>query len=134
MDAAEVEQWFADYLDEFAALGRGEPGGAGRILRYYGAPLVLTSDAGSQVLLDEAQVSAMAQQQVDGLRAAGYHGSEVLDAETTVLNGSSALHHGSFVRRRADGSEIARLEATYLITDTTAGRRISAIALHTPRP
>jgi hypothetical protein len=35
-----------------------------------------------------------------------------------------------FVRRRADGSEIARANATYLITDGAPGRRISALALH----
>jgi uncharacterized NTF2-like protein DUF6841 len=35
-----------------------------------------------------------------------------------------------FARLRADGTEIARLEATYLIAEVPAGRRISAIIIH----
>lgn len=132
MDTAQVEQWFATYLDEFAALGRGDVDDVGRMLAHYGVPLILSSDAGCLVLADESQVRAAAQQQIDGLRAADYDRSEVLAAETTVLNQSCAMHHGSFARLRADGSELSRLDATYLITDTSAGRRISVIVIHTP--
>ncbi len=130
MDVAEIEHWFDDYLAEFAALGRGDVDDTGRILAYYGVPLVLSSDAGCLFLTDEGQVRAAAQQQVDALRAAGYDRSEVLDCDTTVLNASCAVHRGRFARLRSDGSEIAALEATYVITDGPVGRRISVIAVH----
>lgn len=131
MDTTEVEPWFAAYLEDFAALGRGEVDDVGRILVYYGVPLILSSDAGCLILTDEAQVRAAAQQQIEGLRSAGYDRSEVLGTETTVLNRSCAVLHGTFARIRADGSEISRLEATYVITDSSGGRRISVIVIHT---
>jgi hypothetical protein len=71
----------------------------------------------------------MVGQQVEGLRAS-YHGSDVLEARAEVLNRVSAVVRGSVVRRRADGSEIALMKATYLTTDGAAGRRISALVLH----
>lgn len=134
MDNIEVKRWFDSYLAEFAALGRGDTDDVRRILTYYGVPLLLSSDAaGSMVLTDEAQVLAAAQQQIDGMRSAGYERSNELAAETTVLNRACAAHHGRFSRVRANGTEIAQLEATYLITDSPAGRRISAIVVHSPR-
>ena len=130
MDAAEVEQWFDAYLADFAALGRGDVDDVDLMLARYGIPLILTSDAGCLILDDEDQVRATARQQIDALRAAGYDRSDVRAANTTVLNRWCALHRGRFTRLRADGSEIASLEATYLITEGPAGRRISAIAIH----
>jgi uncharacterized NTF2-like protein DUF6841 len=132
MDELEVKRWFDAYLADFVALGRGDTDDVRLVLGYYGVPLLLSSDAGSMVLLDEAQVLEAARQQIDGMRSAGYDRSDQLGAETTVLNRSCAIHRGRFSRLRADGTEIARLEATYLITEGAAGRRISAIVLHSP--
>jgi hypothetical protein len=84
------------------------------------------------VLTDEAQVRGLMQNQIDALREAGFDRTDQLASETTVLNQTCALHRGRFSRLRADGSEITRFAATYLITDTPAGRRISALVLHTP--
>lgn len=131
MDEFEVSRWYDNYLAEFSALGRAEVDDVRRILEYYGVPMLLSTDAGSVMLADEAQVLAAAQQQFDGMRAAGYDRSEPLDAAaTTVLNRSCAIHRASFARLTAEGTEISRLEATYLITDTTVGRRISGLVIH----
>lgn len=130
MQTDEVRRWFDSYLVDFVALGRGDTDDVRQMLAHYGVPLLLSSDAGTAVLADEAQVLAAAQQQIDGMRSAGYDRSDELAAETSVLNRSCALHRGRFSRRRADGSEITRLEATYLITDSAGGRRISAIIVH----
>jgi hypothetical protein len=92
--------------------------------------LILSSDAGCRFLTEEAQVLAAVQQQVDSMRSADYDRSDELAAETTVLNQSCSVHCGRFARLRADGTEISQLEATYLITDGPAGRRISAIVVH----
>jgi hypothetical protein len=72
------------------------------------------------------------QAQVDGMRAAGYHRTEILDREITALNSTSALYRGTFSRQRSDGSEISRVTATYLVTDGPPGRRISVLAVHSP--
>lgn len=130
MEETEVKRWFDAYLAEFVALGRGDTDDTRRILAHYGVPLLLSTDAGCMALTDEAQVLAAAQQQIDGMRSAAYDRSDELAAETTVLNRCSAVHRARFSRLRADGSEIAQLEATYLITEGPAGRRISAIVVH----
>jgi hypothetical protein len=133
MDTAGIRDWFGSYLADFIALGRGDLDDLRRILDHYGVPLLISTDAGTTVLTDEAQVLAIAQQQVDGMRAADYDRSEVLAAETTVLNRTCATHRGRFSRLRADGSEISKIEATYVITDGPVGRRISAILVHSGR-
>lgn len=130
MDTDEVRGWFRSYLADFVALGRGDLGDVRRILEHYGVPMLISTDAGTTVLTDEDQVLALARQQADGMRAAGYDRSEELAGETTVLNATCATHRGRFARVRADGSEISQVEATYVITDGAVGRRISAIVVH----
>jgi hypothetical protein len=131
VDSSDVSRWFGEYLDAFAACGRGERDAAS-LLAYYGVPLLLTTDDGFVALTGDDQVVAVAQQQVDGMRAVAYDRTEVLSAEVTVLNSTSALYRGTFSRQRGDGGEINRLTVTYLVTDGPAGRRISALAVHSP--
>lgn len=130
MDMTEVKDWFSSYLADFVALGRGDVDDVPRLLAHYGVPLLISTEAGPLFLADQTQVLAFARQQIDGMRSAGYDRSDELGAKTAVLNRSCATHHVRFSRRRADGSEIAQIEATYLIADGPTGRRISAIVLH----
>ncbi|MDQ3454295.1 MAG: hypothetical protein M3513_02205, partial [Actinomycetota bacterium] len=69
MGIVEVERWFASYLGDFVALGRGEADDGRRLLAHYGVPLLLSTDVASTLLSDEAQVLAFAQQQIDGMRS-----------------------------------------------------------------
>jgi hypothetical protein len=131
VDGTDVGRWFGASLDAFTACGRGESS-AVALLEYYGVPLLLTTNDGTFALTGADQVVAAVQQQVDGMRAAAYSRSEILGFEVTVLNSTSALCRGTFSRQRSDGSEISRLTATYLVTDGTAGRRISVLAIHSP--
>jgi hypothetical protein len=102
VDNSDVSRWFGEYLDAFAACGRGEHDTAS-LLAYYGVPLLLTTDDGCFALTSDDQVAAAAQQQVDGMRAADYDHSEVLhfEVEVTILNATSALYRGTFSRQRA---------------------------------
>ncbi|HTU08466.1 MAG TPA: hypothetical protein VMG13_23165 [Trebonia sp.] len=129
MENSDVSRWFDEYLDAYAACGRGERDTAS-LLAYYGVPLLVTTDSGFFALTTGDQVVAVVQQQIDGMRAAAYDRSEILHSEVTVLNAASALYRGTFSRQRGDGSEISRLTMTYLVTDGSAGRRISAFAVH----
>ena len=130
VDRSDVSEWFGEYLDAFAACGRGESD-TGSLLGYYGVPLLLTTDGGFSALTTSDQVVAAVHQQVEAMRAAGYARTEILGSEISVLNTTSALYRGTF-SRRSSGSEIGRLTATYLVTDGAAGRRISVLAVHTP--
>jgi hypothetical protein len=129
VDSSDVSRWFGEYLDAFAAGGRGEKDTA-TLLGYYGVPLLLTTDGGFFALTSENQVVQAVQQQVEGMRAAGYQRTETLGAEVSVLNSMSALYQGTFSRQRGGGGEIGRLTATYLVTDGPAGPRISVLAVH----
>jgi hypothetical protein len=129
VDGKDVTTWFGEYLDAFAACGRGEADTAS-LLEYYAVPLLVTTDEGFFALTTGDQVIAVMQQQVDGMRAAAYNRSEVLDSEVTLLNAVSALYRATFSRQRSDGSEVNRLTGTYLVTDGPEGRRISVLAIH----
>ncbi|MFZ0169783.1 MAG: hypothetical protein WAL64_10295 [Candidatus Dormiibacterota bacterium] len=131
MNSNDVTRWFDDYLDAFAACGRGESETAA-LLGYYGVPLLLTTGDGCFALTSDEQVVAALQPQVDGMRAAVYNRTEILGSEVTILNSRSALYRGTFSRQRSDGGEVIRLTATYLVVDGAAGRRVSVLAVHSP--
>ncbi|WP_369255876.1 DUF6841 family protein [Geodermatophilus amargosae] len=130
MDEHEITRWYRAYLADFVALARGDSDDVRRLLAHYGVPLIVSTDAGCSHLTDEDQVLALARRLVSGLRASGYDRGEELSSATVVLNGTCALHRAAFARLRADGTEITRVETTYLITDGPAGRRISALLAH----
>jgi hypothetical protein len=48
MDLAGLRTWFDAYLAAFAACGRGESDDVRLLLRYYGVPLVLSTDEHSR--------------------------------------------------------------------------------------
>jgi hypothetical protein len=131
VESTDVRHWFDEYLDAFAACCRGETETTS-LLAYYGVPLLVATDDGFFAPNSDEQVVAAVQPQVDGLRAAGYERTEIIDSEVTVLNATSALYRGTFSRQRSDGGEINRLTATYLVTGGPAGRRISVLAVHSP--
>jgi len=131
VDSSDVSRWFGEYLDAYAACGRGEKDTA-MLLAYYGVPLLLSTDGGFFALTSEDQIVVAVGPQIEEMRAAGYARTEVLGAEVTVLNSASAIYRGTLSRQRSDGGEIDWLTATYLVTDGAAGRRISVLAVHSP--
>jgi hypothetical protein len=131
MRVADARAWFDDYLSAFGALGRGELDDPRLLLDYYAVPLLLTTDDAALALTTEDDVVDAVRRQIAGLRDAGYDRSQTIRSELSVLNARTALYAAEFSRRRADGSEIGRLAATYLITVGTRGRRISALIVRT---
>jgi hypothetical protein len=131
MRAADAGAWLDDYLSAFAALGRDELDDPRLLLDYYAVPLLVTTDDAALALTSEDDVLDAVRRQIAGLRDAGYDRSETIRSELCVLNARTALYAAEFSRRRADGSEIGRLAATYLITFGTRGRRISALIVRT---
>jgi hypothetical protein len=129
MEGPEALAWFDEYLRAFAALGRGEENDPRRLLDYYAVPLLLTTDDAVVALMSEDEVVDAVRRQIGVLRADGYDRSDALASELSVLNARTALHAAEFARRRADGSEIGRVAATYLITVGAVGRRISALVV-----
>jgi hypothetical protein len=131
VDDNAVSRWFEEYLDAFAACGRGESD-VTSLLDYYGVPLLLATDDGFVALTSAEQVVAATNPQIDGMRAANYDHTDILESDVTVLNARCAIYRGEFSRARRDGVEISRLTASYVVTDGPAGHRISALAVHSP--
>jgi hypothetical protein len=127
VDAGAVNRWFDDYLDTYAACARGDREMAA-LLAHYGVPLILTTDDGVTTLMTDDEAAAVMQSQVDGLRAMGYHHTELLHSEVSVLNSTSALFRGTMSRRNSDDAEIGRPSITYLVTEDVASLRIAVLA------
>ena len=129
VDADAVNLWFDEYFDTFAACARGERDMSAH-LGHYGVPLILTSDDGVTTLMTDDEAAAVMQSLADGLRANGYHHTDVLHSEVSVLNSESALYRATLSRRNRDGGEIDCPTITYLVTDDVAGLRIVLLATH----
>jgi hypothetical protein len=130
VDVPGVQRWYASYLDDFGALGRRDRDDPALMLDHYAVPLLILTDDGTTVLADDEQVVAHLRHQLDALVRLDYDRSELLDSDTTLLNSRTATHRARVRRVRADGSEIVRLEATYLVAAGAQGHRISAIVAH----
>jgi hypothetical protein len=128
VDTDVVNRWFGEYFATFEACARGERD-MSELLSHYGVPLIFTSDAGVTTLMTDDEAAAVMQGLIDGLRANGYHHTDVLHPQVSVLNSVSALYRGALSRRNADGAEFDCPTVTFLVTDDVAGLRIVLIAV-----
>jgi len=128
VDTDVVNRWFNEYFDTFEACARGDRD-MSELLSHYGVPLILTSDDGVTTLMTDDEAAAMMQGMVGGLRANGYHHTDVLQSEVSVLNSVSALYRGTLSRRNRDGEEFDCPTVTFLVTDDVAGLRIVLLAI-----
>jgi hypothetical protein len=127
-DTAVVNRWFREYFATFDACTRGDRD-MSELLSHYGVPLILTSDDGVTTLMTDDEAAAVMKSLVDGLRANGYHHTDVLHSEVSLLNSVSALYRGTLSRRNADGEEFDCPTVTFLVTDDVAGLRIAVLAV-----
>jgi hypothetical protein len=132
VDSEDVELWFATSLDRFVALGRGDRDDVEGILDFYGVPMLLSSPGGTGWLQDAEQVVGVVRAQVEGLRHAGFARTDVEHAATVMLNKTCGRYEAHFVRRAADGGEIARFTGSYLVAEGPDGPRIAVLAVGEP--
>ena len=124
----DVADWFDRYLATFVALCRGEREDAEAVLEYYSVPLLVTGDTASWFVTTD-EVLAVVRGQMSAMREAGFDRSEMSGPRTVALNGTGTWFAADFVRRRADGSEIAAFSAFYLISELPVGRRITTLGI-----
>jgi hypothetical protein len=129
VDTDVVDRWFGEYFETFSACARGDRE-MSALLSLYGVPLILTTDDGVTTLMTDDEAAAVMQSLADGLRANGYHHTEVQHAEVSVLNSTSAIYRATMSRRNVEGEEIGSPTITYLVTDDVAGLRIVLLASH----
>lgn len=128
MDSDDLRRWFGAYLEVFEACGRGAEDGIGRLLDCYDVPFVLGTDDGVLALTSEADVTRALQLQMRPVTTAAKSRLRRRGPDTV-----SALYRALLSRECGDGTEMGRLRVTYLITDGPAGRRISALLVHSAR-
>lgn len=125
----DVTAWFERYLATFVALCRGDRDDAEAVLEHYSVPLLVTGDGGSSWSTTPDEVVALARGQMAAMRDAGFDRTEMSAPEAVDLNGTCTWFAADFVRRRADGSEIAAFGAFYLISELPDGRRITTLGV-----
>ena len=129
MDGPTVDRWFAEYLEHFAAVARGERDVV-ELLNWYAVPLTITLDDAAVQMATAEEVVAVVDNQIKQLRAEGFARSVEMLAETTLPNQSTALRREELVRRRADDSTIDHVEMTYVIVGTAdVDKRITLMAV-----
>jgi len=131
MDASAVDRWFGEYLEDFAAVARGEQQ-VDVLLERYAVPLIITVEDSVVQMSSPQDVTRVVGAQLDKLRSESFATSVEVSGETTVLNAASAIRREVLSRRRLDSSELDRVEMTYLVTDAGQGLRISVMVLHAP--
>jgi hypothetical protein len=132
VDAGDVSAWFREYLEAFAATGRGDAEPQA-LLAHVAVPLLVGSDASFVALGSEDDVVAFFRAaHVEPMRAAGDDHTDVLGSEITVLNATTALLRAELRRVGRDGGDLGRLTATYLVGEAGGERRVSALVLHSP--
>lgn len=133
MDEASVRQWYQEYLNAWASAVHGDLAERERVMSFYAFPLVVTSDRGARVVGSADEMLAFVKREADRLRPDGYSHTVALRADLISLNAKTTIYRGEISRRRTDGSEIARVDASYLIASGANGPRIYVIAGHSPK-
>jgi ketosteroid isomerase-like protein len=96
-------------------------------LECFAEPFVVATDVATMALdLDAAR--AMGTQMFEELRKQGFDHTELQEAAITVNGDDIAVAHARFVRRRADGSVLEPVEATYLCRKRADGWKVVALA------
>lgn len=124
-----LRAFFDQYFDVFAACVRGEREIADA-LRFYALPVILTGPPGVTTATTDNDAAAMMLGQIDALRAAGYHRTIARRSDVNVINAVSALCTATFSQRDRTGAEIDEVTITFLVTETSAGLKISVRAVH----
>lgn len=96
-------------------------------LACFAAPLVIATDAAT-IVLDPDAARAMGTRMFDELRERGFDHTELQETAITAVAEDVAVTHASFVRRRADGSVLEPVEATYLCRKRADGWKVVTLA------
>ena len=100
------------------------------VVDHFRLPLLLSRDDGAMFATTAEEAGGFVRRQVEAMRAAGGDHTVAEDPEVTVLNATTGLYTTDLSRRRADGTEIGRLRATYLVTRDAQGLGFAGLILH----
>lgn len=126
-DKAVVTQALNDYVSAFHNFD------VQRVLRYYHEPLMLIGAAGIRVMATRADTEAWMQSFWARLKERGYaRGGEFSPLHVKQVSAGVAVASAQFVRYKADGQELERNGATYVLHKTGDGWKIVVVVGHDP--
>ena len=120
-----VDHAFRDYNDVFS---RGDLSGIGQ---HCNVPFVVISSQGVEVLPTMSEIEGFYGGILRDLRERGYSHSLRLELHVKLLEQTTALASGVFVRQKTDGSELETIGATYVLRKTEGEWKI-AVMMRTP--
>ena len=129
IDDFALRAWFDEYFHVFAACVRGECEIVD-VLRFYGVPVIMTSQDGVITASTRDESGAIMRGEIDALRSANYHHTNVHTGDVNILNAASALYTATFSRLNHAGAEFNRATVTYLVTERSARLEISVRAVN----
>jgi ketosteroid isomerase-like protein len=101
-----------------------------RVVPYYDEPSLIISPEGSVALPAHADVQAIFERLMGDLRKQGYASSELAQLEEARWSDTLAMVTGRVIWRKADGAELRRFEAAYILRKTNDAWRIAVAAFH----
>jgi ketosteroid isomerase-like protein len=110
-----------DYYKAFSTLDMSA------IVSCYGEPSMTITPQGVSSAGNRATLAGMLAPLVDGLRAKGYGRSEFVQPHVTPLGRTAAIVRGVAVRYTAGGSEMERVNLSYLMRRDEAGWKIAVL-------
>jgi hypothetical protein len=126
-DSADLEA-VIEALNAYSdAFGRGS---LDDVAGYCRAPMTLVAPEGTRLLASEEDIRAAYDATLRELRARGYSHTVWAELNVRLLSDATALASGIPVRFLADGRELERVAATYLLHNTAGAWRIMVVVLH----
>ncbi len=130
-DKAAVIQTMTDYFAAWA-----EPGGPSfdlqRALAYYHEPLMLILAGRVSAFMTRAESEAWGKSFVAGLKERGAVRTELRQLHVKQVSAGVAIASVQAVRYKADGQELGRIGATYVLGNTSNGWKIAVLVGHDP--
>jgi ketosteroid isomerase-like protein len=124
-EKTEVDHAFRDYNDVFS---RGDLSAIGQ---HCNVPFVVISSQGVEVLTTMSEIEGFYGGILRNLRERGYSHSTRSELHVKLLEQTTALASGVFVRHKTDGSELETLGVTYVLRKTEGEWKI-AVMMRTP--
>jgi ketosteroid isomerase-like protein len=121
-----VDHAFSDYNDAFV---RGDLSAIGQ---HCNVPFVIISSQEVKVLPTMSEIEAFYGGILRDLRARGYSHSTRSELHVKLLDQTTVLASGVFVRHKMDGSELETIGVTYVLRKTEGEWKIAVMTRHPP--
>ena len=121
-----VLRMFNEYVQAFQTLR------APAVASYIHLPCLFIAPQGVVVMASAAEVEALLDKMMEGLKVRGYARSELTDVKAIPLSENIVLVSVSRARYKKDGSQLERLGETYTFRKIDDGWKIVTAIVHDP--